>query len=270
MIKIVITQTTPITVFHEFHYFYTMIKAIIIDDIEQARMTFRKDLEVYAPDVKIIGEAGSVVEGAKLLRKTAPDILFLDIQMQDGSGFDLLDVLGEVRFKIIFITASDAHAIKAFRYAAIDYLMKPIDPDELVNALDKFRLQQINESAKYQLLNESLKHHQRPHERLALHSQDKIHIVHISDILRCESNVNYTCFYFSGGKKMLVTKTLKEFEDLLTDLGFFRVHQSHLINTRYIREYVKTEGGHLIMNDGTLVPVSTRKRPEVMKMLEML
>jgi two-component system LytT family response regulator len=247
-----------------------MIKAIIIDDIEQARLTFRKDLEIYAPDVSIIGEASGVIEGAKLLKQLQPDIVFLDIQMQDGSGFDLLDVLSDIRFKIIFITASDAHAIKAFRYAAIDYLMKPIDPDELVSALDKYRKQHLNENAKYQLLNDSLKHHQRPHERLALHSQDKIHIVNISEILRCESNVNYTCFYFTGGKKMLVTKTLKEFEDLLSDQGFFRVHQSHLVNTRYIREYVKTEGGHLIMNDGAMVPVSTRKRPEVMKMLEEL
>lgn len=247
-----------------------MIKAIIIDDIEQARLTFRKDLEIYAPDVAIIGEASGVIEGAKLLKRLQPDIVFLDIQMQDGSGFDLLDVLSDIRFKIIFITASDAHAIKAFRYAAIDYLMKPIDPDELISALDKYRKQHLNENAKYQLLNDSLKHHQRPHERLALHSQDKIHIVNISEILRCESNVNYTCFYFTGGKKMLVTKTLKEFEDLLSDQGFFRVHQSHLVNTRYIREYVKTEGGHLIMNDGAMVPVSTRKRPEVMKMLEEL
>lgn len=245
-----------------------MIKAIIIDDIEQARQTFSADLATYAPDLEVIGEASGVVEGAKLLKRMQPDILFLDIQMQDGSGFDLLDLLPEIPFKIVFITASDAHAIKAFRYAAIDYLLKPIDPDELVSALDKFRKQHIDEQANYRLLNDSLKNHSRPHERLALHSQDKINIVTISDIVRCESSVNYTCFYFTGGKKMMVTKTLKEFEDLLSDQGFYRVHQSHLINTKCIREYVKTEGGHLVLNDGTLIPVSTRKKPDVMKMLE--
>lgn len=247
-----------------------MIKAIIIDDIEQARITFKKDLEIYAPDVEVIAEASGVVEGAKLLKHTKPDVLFLDIQMQDGSGFDLLDVLNEIPFKIIFITASDAHAIKAFRYAAIDYLMKPVDPDELMSALDKFRSHRINENEKYQLLNDSLKNHSKPNERLALHSQDKIHIVNINEILRCESNVNYTEFYFTNAKKMLVSKTLKEFEDLLMDSGFYRVHQSHLVNTKCIREYVKTEGGHLIMNDGSMIPVSTRKKPEVMKMLEKL
>lgn len=247
-----------------------MIKAIIIDDIEQARITFKKDLEIYASDVEVIAEASGVVEGAKLLKHTKPDVLFLDIQMQDGSGFDLLDVLSEIPFKIIFITASDAHAIKAFRYAAIDYLMKPVDPDELMSALEKFRSHRINENEKYQLLNDSLKNHSKPNERLALHSQDKIHIVNINEILRCESSVNYTEFYFTNAKKMLVSKTLKEFEDLLTDSGFYRVHQSHLVNTKCIREYVKTEGGHLIMNDGSMIPVSTRKRPEVMKMLEKL
>lgn len=247
-----------------------MLKAIIIDDIEQARITLKKDLEAYAPDVQVIAEAGGVIEGAKLLKSVKPDVLFLDIQMQDGSGFDLLDILKEINFKIIFITASDAHAIKAFRYAAIDYLLKPVDPDELVAALKKLREENVNENEKYKLLNDSLKNHQKPHERLALHTQEKIHIVNIQDIIRCESNVNYTEFFFSGGKKLLVTKTLKDFEDLLADQGFYRVHQSHLINTKYIKEFVKTDGGYLLMNDGCNVPVSTRKRPEVMKMLEEL
>jgi two-component system LytT family response regulator len=247
-----------------------MIKAIIIDDIEQARITLKKDLQAYSKDVEVIGEANGVIEGAKLLKSVKPDVLFLDIQMQDGSGFDLLDILKEINFKIIFITASDAHAIKAFRYAAIDYLLKPVDPDELVTALKKLREENINESEKYKLLNDSLKNHQKPHERLALHTQDKIHVVNIQDIIRCESSVNYTEFYFSGGKKLLVTKTLKDFEDLLSDQGFYRVHQSHLINTKYIKEFVKTDGGYILMNDGCNVPVSTRKRPEVMKMLEEL
>jgi two-component system, LytTR family, response regulator len=247
-----------------------MMKAIIIDDIEQARNTLKKDLEVYAPDVQVIGEANGVVEGAKLLKSIKPDVLFLDIQMQDGSGFDLLDILKEINFRIIFITASDAHAIKAFRYAAIDYLLKPVDPDELVTALKKLRDEKVNESEKYKLLNDTLKNNSKIHEKLALHTQDKIHIVNISDILRCESSVNYTEFHFSNAKKLLVTKTLKEFEDLLSDQGFYRVHRSHLINTKYIKEFVKTDGGYLIMNDGSNVPVSTRKRPEVMKMLEEL
>ncbi len=247
-----------------------MIKAVLIDDIEQARVTFKKDLEVYAPDVEVIGEASGVVEGAKLLKLVKPDIVFLDIQMQDGTGFDLLDILTEIPFKIIFITASDAHAIKAFRYAAIDYLVKPVDPDELVQALEKFRKENRNETANYQLLNESLKQGNLKQERLALHAQDKIHIVQIADIIRCESSVNYTEFFFNNAKRILVSRTLKDFEDILSDQGFYRVHQSHLVNTKMIREFVKTEGGHLIMTDGKMIPVSTRKRADVVKMLETL
>lgn len=247
-----------------------MIKAILIDDIEQARNTLKRDLQEYAPEIEVIGEASGVVEGAKLLRKVQPNIVFLDIQMQDGSGFDLLDLLSEIPFKIIFITASDAHAIKAFRYAAIDYLLKPVDPDELMQALARFKEQQTDEQAKYKLLNDSLKNHNKPSERLALHSQDKIHIVSIADIVRCESSVNYTIFYFADNKEMVVTKTLKEFEDLLSEQKFFRVHHSHLVNARYIREFVKSEGGHLILQNGTIVPVSTRKRAEVIKMLDEL
>ena len=245
-------------------------KAIIIDDIEQARTTLKQDLAVYAKDFEVIGEATGVVEGAKLLKNIKPDILFLDIQMQDGSGFDLLDLLPLIDFKIIFITASDAHAIKAFRYAAIDYLMKPIDPDELIEAMKKFRESHIDESAKYELLNDRLKNHQKPNERLALHSQDKIQVVEIETIVRCESSVNYTTFFFKNGDQIVVTRTLKEFEDLLSDQGFFRVHQSHLVNTRQIKEYVKSQGGHLNMKDGSLIPVSVRKRPDVMKMLDAL
>ena|SRR6218665_3971317 len=247
-----------------------MIKAVLIDDIEQARVTFKKDLEVYASDIDVIGEASGVVEGAKLLKQVQPDIVFLDIQMQDGTGFDLLDILNVIPFKIIFITASDAHAIKAFRYAAIDYLVKPVDPDELVQALEKFRKENRNETDNYKLLNESLKQGGLKQERLALHAQDKIHIVQIADIIRCESSVNYTEFFFKNAKRILVSRTLKDFEDILSDQGFYRVHQSHLVNTKMIQEFVKTEGGHLIMTDGKMIPVSTRKRADVVKMLETL
>ena len=247
-----------------------MIKAVLIDDIEQARITLKKDLSVYAPDVEVIAEAGGVVEGARVLRSISPDVIFLDIQMQDGSGFDLLEILPDIPFKIIFITASDAHAIKAFRYAAIDYLLKPVDPDELKTALDKLRNQKLNENDKYRLLNDSLKNAGKPQSRLALHTQDKIHIVNIADILRCESNVNYTEFHFSDGKKLLVTKTLKDFEDLLSEHGFFRVHQSHLVNTRCIKEFIKADGGSLLMSNGKTIPVSTRKRAQVLEMLEAL
>ncbi|MBL7835945.1 MAG: response regulator transcription factor [Bacteroidetes bacterium] len=246
-----------------------MLKAVIIDDIEQARRTLKKDFEVYAPEIEVIGEASGVIEGVKLLRNIQPDVVFLDIQMQDGSGFDLLDLIQEINFRIIFITASDAHAIKAFRYAAIDYLLKPVDPDELKLAIQKLKEKSSSENEKYKLLNESLKTDNKQ-SRLALHTQEKIHVVNIADIIRCESNINYTEFHFTDGKKLMVTKTLKEFEDLLSEHGFFRVHQSHLINTAYLREFIKSDGGSIRMENGHIIPVSTRKKAQVLEMIEKL
>jgi len=244
-----------------------MIQAVIIDDIEQARITLKKDLEIYTPEVNVIGEASGVIEGAKLLKKITPDVLFLDIQMQDGSGFDLLDILSDIKFHIIFITASDAHAIKAFQYAAIQYLVKPVDPDKLIASIQQLKTRLSNESERYKFLNDSLKNNNKLQTKLALNTQEKIHIVNIADILRCESNVNYTEFYFINHKKIVVTKTLKDFEEILTSHGFYRVHQSHLINTSYLKEFIKSDD-ELLMSDDTRIPVSSRRRAEVMKMLE--
>ncbi|MBC7862442.1 MAG: response regulator transcription factor [Bacteroidia bacterium] len=243
------------------------MKAVIIDDIEQARNTLKKDLATYCPVVNLVGEADGVVNGAKLLSKEKPDVLFLDIQMQDGSGFDLLEIIKDASIKVIFVTAYDAYAIKALRYSAVDYLLKPIDPDELKAAVEKLSARKINEGQSLELLAENIKGKTKAHIKLALHTQEKIHVVNITDIIRCESNVNYTEFFFANAKKMLVTKTLKDFEEILSEHGFFRVHQSHLVNTKYIKEFIKSEDS-LVMNDNCHVPVSTRKRAEVMKMLD--
>lgn len=246
-----------------------MIHAIIIDDIEQARITLKKDLETYAPEVVVIGEASGVLDGAKLLKKVKPDVLFLDIQMQDGSGFDLLDILSDIHFNIIFITASDAYAIKAFQYAAINYLVKPVDPDKLIASIEQLKTRRTNEFEKYKLLNDSLKSNTKNQTKLALNTQEKIHIVNIADVIRCESDGNYTEFYFTQHKKILVTKTMKDFEEILTRHGFYRVHQSHLINTKFIKEFIKTDDV-LLMEDDTQIPVSSRRRADVIKMLEQL
>lgn len=246
------------------------MKAVIIDDMEQARATLRRDLCDYLPEVEVVGEAGGVIEGAKLLRKAQADLVFLDIEMQDGSGFDLLDILAENPFKIIFVTASDAHAIKAFRYAAVDYLLKPVDPELLQEAVKKIGKSKLDERKKYELLNESRKNKNKPQERLALHSSDKILVVNLSDIVRCESHTNYTIFFMTDGKEHVVTRALKEYESILSEVGFFRVHHSHLVNIRFVREFVRLEGGHLVMLDGKIIPVSVRKKAEFIKMLDEL
>ena len=174
-------------------------------------------------------------------------------------------MLGDIDFKIIFTTASDEYAIKAFKLSAIDYLLKPIDIDDLKSSVDKLKL--IN-SDDYQLLRSNINEKDKSNKRLALHSQDKIEIIEIGNIIRCESNINYTMFYFVNGSKTLVTKTIKEFDGMLSDYGFYRVHQCHLINIDHLKEYVKIDGGYLKMYDGSSVPISTRKKSSVLKLLQ--
>lgn len=238
-----------------------MIRAVIIDDIPEAVSVLKADLENYCVNIEVVGSADGVVSGAKLIKEVNPDLVFLDIQMPDGTGFDLLEILPNTNFKLIFTTASDEFAVKAFKFSAVDYLLKPIDPDELMDAVSRVE-DQDQPAERIDLLKENFN---KP-KRIALNTLEKIHIVDVGEILRCESNINYTMFYFTDGTKLLVTKTLKEFDKLLADQGFIRVHQSHLINTNFIKEFIKSDG-YIIMKDGTKVPVSTRKKQVLMDMI---
>ncbi|MFM1931636.1 MAG: hypothetical protein RL226_939 [Bacteroidota bacterium] len=240
-----------------------MKSAVIIDDVENARITLRQDLLDYCEEVEVIGEADGVVSGARLLKEVKPDIVFLDIQMRDGSGFDLLEILSSQDFALIFTTSSDSHAIQAFRFSAVDYLLKPIDPDQLVDAVN--RASHLPQK-RIELLRENLS----GNRRLALNSQDKIRIVDIDEVVRCESHGSYTLFFLVDGDEVLVTRTLKEFDLMLGDFGFLRVHQSHLVNMRFIKEFNKNDGGALLLKDKTEVPVSSRKKPTVMRALSQL
>lgn len=240
------------------------MRAVIIDDMPAARIALKEDLRSYCPEVTLVGEAEGVVSGAKLIKELEPDLVFLDVQMPDGSGFDLLEILPTADFKVIFTTASDAFALKAFKFSAIDYLLKPIDPDDLKEAIQRAKTQ----SSTFERLS-LLKENMQGSKKIALNTLEKIQIVKIDAILRCESSVNYTTFYFEDGTKLLVTKTLKEFDKLLSDYTFLRVHQSHLVNTEFIKEFLKSNG-ELVMKDGTKVPVSTRKKAVVMEMFHNL
>lgn len=238
-----------------------MINAVIIDDIQEAIDVLKSDLESYCAEIEVIGSANGVVSGAKLIKELKPDLVFLDIQMPDGSGFDLLEILDDKNFKLIFTTASDEYAVKAFKFSAVDYLLKPIDPDELMDAVSRVT-QQDRPAERVDLLKENLK----STKKLALNTLEKIHIVGVDEILRCESEINYTKFHFTDGTRLLVTKTLKEFDKLLRDHNFIRVHQSHLINADAIKEFIKSDG-YVVMKDGTKVPVSTRKKQVLMEMI---
>lgn len=240
------------------------MKAILVDDVENSRIALRSDLEDYCPDIEIVGEASGVVEGVKLVHKAKPDLVFLDIEMGDGNGFDLLEMFEDIPFQTIFITGMDNYAIKAFKYSAVDYLLKPVDPADLEEAVKRAQEHHgHNHQSQYEVLKESVQQPDVKASKLALHSKEKVVVAAIEEILRCESDDNYTRFHLLDGRRLLISKTLKEYDALLGPHGFLRVHQSHLINPEHIKEYVKADGGHLLMQDGKEVPIAHRRRDVV-------
>ncbi|MCF6279044.1 MAG: LytTR family DNA-binding domain-containing protein [Flavobacteriaceae bacterium] len=243
------------------------LTAILVDDMPPALQLLQSDIESKHTDIEIIGTAQSVIEAAKLLRLKTPDILFLDIMLGDGTGFDLLEIIPDLKSKIIFVTASDEYAIKAFKFAAIDYILKPYSDEELAGAIDKVKQQLHPEKEQLEILKSALSHPAKKPQKISLHTLEKISVVDLDEIVRCESNSNNTQFFLADGQKIFVTKTLKYFADILKEYGFIRTHQSHLINTQYIKEFIKSDGGYIILKNGSNIPVSVRKRTEVIEII---
>lgn len=246
-----------------------MIRAVLIDDAPDARQSLADDISKYCPQVNLIAEGDSVATGLEIIRKYNPDLVFLDIQLGDGTGFDILEQIGKTNARVIFTTGLDNQGIRAIKFSALDYLLKPVDPDELVAAVNKMKTDPLPSGAldSLKLLAENLMQAQQSPRRIALNSADRVHVVQVNEIIRCTSERNYTIFFLKGGKQIVVTRTLKEYEELLEPSGFVRVHHSHLINLEHLREFVKADGGYALMNDNSHVPVSVRKREELMKAL---
>lgn len=250
-----------------------MITAILIDDDINLRNGMKALLERTAPEIQIIGEADSVETGAVLMKKTQPQVVFLDIHLGDGSGFDILEEVSKsvkINSQIVFITAHEQYAIKAFRFSALDFLLKPVDPEELEKVIEKVKsIVHKNDSvAHIDLLLENIRKKVDNFKRIALSNADGVHLFEISDIIRCESLDNYTKFYIKNNKPILISKTLKEYEELLAEHGFERIHQSHLINLNYLKSYIKKDGGYVIMADETHLPISHRKKERLQEILK--
>jgi two-component system LytT family response regulator len=246
-----------------------MIRAIIVEDEKMSRETLRRMLEKYCPQVDIVAEADGYRAGAEAIRKNEPDVVFLDIQMPDGSGFRLLEEFDEVNFEVIFTTAFDQFAIKAIKFSALDYLLKPIIPQELINAIEKVEQKRVEarKSKNIEVFLENIKSKEDNTQKIILSTSDKIHVIQVDEIIRCESDNYYTQFFFTNGKRLIVSKTLKENEEMLSQHNFIRPHKSHLINVKYIKSFLRQEGGYIIMTDGSKIPVSRRKREKIMDVL---
>jgi two-component system LytT family response regulator len=249
-----------------------MKKAIIIDDESNARESIVSLCKLTHSEIDIVGEAAGVESGLEVIRSLKPDLVFLDIQLEDGTGFDILEKTDQIDFHIIFITAFNEYAIKAFKFAAIDYLLKPINPKEFKTAIDHFCNIRDKEDIETKLLAylSHIKESVAEHKKIILKTAESIHLIKVFDIIRCEADKGYTEFFMRDNKKILVSKGLKEYDEMLGEFGFIRTHQSHLINLDYIASFEKTDGGYILMTDGSTVPVSSRKREYVFNVFENL
>ncbi|HKJ41312.1 MAG TPA: response regulator [Sunxiuqinia sp.] len=247
-----------------------MIRAILIDDEPNNLQNLKTLLAKYCHDVSVIGEASSSRQGIELINLLNPELVFLDIEMPGNSGFDLLNALKEITFEIIFVTAYHNYALKAFRFNALHYLLKPIDIEELLTAVDRAR-QRLSDKSQLEFTRLALQNMQLPqtNKRIALASADRIEFFEVHSIIRCQGENNYTRFFFDDGNSRLISKPLSEYEELLADFDFIRVHKSHLVNGAKIASFIKKDGGYLITTDGSSVPVARRKKEILMERLKM-
>ncbi|TNE54766.1 MAG: response regulator transcription factor [Bacteroidetes bacterium] len=246
------------------------MKAVIIDDEKRTRELIAKLLESFNFGIETFPIGENVTSGMEAIKKVKPDLVFLDIQMPDGTGFDLLKMIPKKDFEVIFITAHEEFAIKAIKFSALDYILKPIDPEELRKSVQKAieSIDDKREESQFEALHQNMQPSQK--RRLVLKTQESVHVVDLDNIIRCEADRNYTSFYLVDNKKILVSKTLKDYETLLTGHNFLRVQQSHLINLDFVDRYDKAHGGSVVMKDGSEVPISPAKREIFFKILDNL
>lgn len=234
--------------------------ALILDDEQSNRTLLRHMLSSHCPKIGTIYEAGSVAEAEKRFHENEIDVVFLDVEMPGENGFDLLKKLKQIDFKIIFVTAYDAYALRAIKYSALDYLLKPLDQTELVEAVNKLETS-LSQNDQIDLLTYNLQNGNN--KRVALTTQAEVLFVEVSHIIRLQAEANYTKIYLTDEAPILLSGNIGHYEKLLNDQRFYRSHQSHLVNLDHVKKYVKSEGGYFVMNEGSQVPISRLKRDEV-------
>lgn len=251
----------------------TKIRTVIIDDESNGRDILVALLEKFCPSLDILGTAENADAGKEMIDSLKPQLVFLDINMPGKTGFELLQQFESIDFEVIFVTAHDNYALKAFKFSAIDYILKPIDLEDLKTAVKKAEEKLVFKGKPNERYNEflnNIKNIQNPFDKLGLATRDGLIFIKISDIIRCESDVNYTWFYLEKGEKILASKTLKDFEEMLDEYNFYRIHKSHLINLAHLKRYIKGEGGSVIMSDNSEVEVSRRNKEGLMKRLQQI
>jgi two-component system LytT family response regulator len=243
------------------------IRIFIVDDEAPCRDALRIFLNSGCAECLIVGEAASLAEATEMIPKAVPDVLLLDVALEDGTGFDLLDRFPEPNFRVIFTTAFDDFALRAFRYSAVDYLLKPIDPEELIVAVRKAAVP--GESSQYRRQLEQLRHNTatRSFDRITLNTGDGLLFVRTAEIMHLEANGNYSFVFLENGERHLSSQSLATFEEILPSPPFFRAHQSHVVNTAFVRKLAKDDGDSLLMTDKSVVPLARRRKESFIQIM---
>ncbi len=245
-----------------------MIKVVIVEDNFVALNVLKKMIFNYFSDIEIVGEATNVEDSIKLLKTINPDLVFLDIELPDGNAFNILDSIENYNFKVIFVASHDNYAIKAIKFSALDYIIKPVLKRELVEAIVKFKKNyntQLNNDIQHSVLKENMGGKSK---KIVLSTSKEVLVVDTNDIMHLESDSFYTHIYLRNGESIFMTKTLKEFNTMLSEYGFVRIHNSHLVNIKYITSFNKKDGGHVVLNENTILPVSRRRRNVLISALQ--
>ncbi|MFN0256067.1 LytR/AlgR family response regulator transcription factor [Pedobacter ureilyticus] len=248
------------------------MKAILIDDEISNLENLRALLEKHCPQVNILATAQNVADAVNAIEKHLPDLIFLDIQMGEQTGFDVLNLLPKRNFEVIFVTAYDQYGIQAVKFAALDYLLKPVDIDELKTAVSKVdrKLAAQSQNSQLDFLLQQLKRPEAATSKIALPMQSEIRYIALSEIIRCEADNTYTFFFLANNERFLVSKSLKEYADLLKPNGFLRTHQSHLVNPKFVKSWLKEDGGILLLTSGEKIPISKPNKEMVKQALQQL
>lgn len=248
-----------------------MIKAVIVEDEERGLLNLKNMLARECPNVEIIGEAEKIEDALDLFNDPAikPDVAFLDIRLPDGLVFQLLNQLRPIDFEVVFVTAYDQYAIRACEYSSIGYILKPIDPDKLREAVGRIRPRQTNQIDKRLEVFNHIYNNPNAFTKLSVFGLDGIYFVNIKDVIRLEAEDNYTHIFLSTGERITASKTIKSYEDLLAPFNFFRVHKRHVINLNFMRKFVRTDG-YIVMEDSMKIEVSRRRRPAFIEQMRRL
>ncbi|HEV9037621.1 MAG TPA: LytTR family DNA-binding domain-containing protein [Puia sp.] len=246
-----------------------MIRTILVDDEIDSILVLRRLLKTHCPDVEIVGEADAITKALDIIEHTSPDLLLLDIAIDTGNAFDLLNRLGNFNFQVIFVTAFNDRAIDAFRYSAVDYLLKPVDGSLLQKAVEKAagRMTEKQMTQNLKVLLDNTVALQVSNQKMAIPTLNGLTFVYFRDILRFEAEGSYTKVVLEDGRQIMATRSIKDYETLLPESIFYRVHHSHIIHLNKIREYRKGRGGYIIMEDGTSIEVAIRRREDFLKRL---